>query len=256
MPLEPGFPKTLRHPSYRKGTTEVIGAAFDPYTGQRLPENRRDHQGTPDYLPPVTVNNSEQEAEYRAKGYLGDGEMVKQAAVHDEYPKMLTHPDHSDGVPSEMRAWRDEGGQVHTETIPGIPAKFPHVTVKNSEEELTYRARGYKPGGFQDPEAFATAKASPQVNGGYKPVPYPMAVHDTVVNDEAEHRKRFPQDFDAVTVTTEDDVTIRHEAPQAVLDELAALRARVAAMDAERAERPKRRGGRPRKKAAEAEARA
>lgn len=50
------YPKMMVHPNHRNA---VLGHTY--------------REGSPDVFPPVTVNNEDQEEQYRAKGYISQG---------------------------------------------------------------------------------------------------------------------------------------------------------------------------------------
>lgn len=155
------FPKTMTHPHARKGSAKPVQYK-DPVSGRAV----TDYQGTPDRLPPLFVENAEQEERARAKGYLDFGEAPPPVAGYSEYPLMLVHPKHVDAVPEERHPYRKtEGGPVEWNITPGKPEQFPHVTVHDADQEETWKAKGYERPGRADPQAVADAKASPHVPG-------------------------------------------------------------------------------------------
>lgn len=260
------YPKAMVHPAYAPA---VLG--------------RAPGEGRPARFPPVTVEAKDQEEEYRAKGYLAHGETGKGIAAYAEFPKMLAHPDHVDAVSDEIIP-RRENGQILTTVIRGAPEKYPPVIVNTPAEEAAWGAKGYLAPGRGDPEAIAAAIASPHVPGRVveewpkmvngvlvdeRPTvdttKYPMWLSDggrdkdgnptgQIVNSEAEHRAARPEDFVSVPAAARPEVATPPSAPVATVDaaehqralsELAELRARLAEV-----EKPKNKGGRPRKAAA------
>lgn len=169
-------PKTMHHPGYQKGT-------FKPIPGS---DNGRgpaflDYQGTPDRFPPVTVNNPDQEAQHRAKGYALYGESTMNAIAFREYPLMMNHPKYKPGVPM-MAATLNGANQVITPEIPAIAPEFPPMIVNNEDEESAAAEKGYARPGRSDPDAAHAAISSP-----YDPTrvksEYPKMVDGRMVED-------------------------------------------------------------------------
>lgn len=181
------FPKVLHHPHYRKGKmTEVSGK--DPISGKPF----TDYNGEPDLFPDVTVNNGDQEAFYRAKGYLLHGEAPPPPADYAEYPMMLSHPGHKDAIPDDFDIRKDANGQVITTRIQGSPEAFPPVMVKDAAEEKKWAEKGYKRIGKADGDASQRAKASP-FDPDYKMSEYPKFVDGKIVDPFAEiSHNRYP----------------------------------------------------------------
>ncbi len=72
--------------------------------------------------------------------------------------------------------------------------KSPPFQVNSAEEETYWVSKGFEPSAPVDLALFeATKNAAPP----YVPIPYPMWLSDrgVVVNSEAEHRRRYPEDF-------------------------------------------------------------
>ncbi len=252
------YPKTLAHPSYKPAEVKAV-----PVTSSITGRTIIDHYGTPDRYPPVTVNNEDQEERHRAMGYIEYGEAPKPMIEFSEFPLMLTHPGHIPAVEQQVFATRDQNtGAVTTHTIAGSPAKLPAVVVKNSREEETWAAKGYVRPGRADPDAVQASKASPHVPGRVveefpkmvdgkvvdpRPNPhgfqkYPMWMNGIIVNNEAEELAAggVAKPIAAAAPVAPPSVDAAEHAK--VLGELETLRARLAA-----AEKPRNKGGRPRK---------
>lgn len=193
-------PKTLNHPQYRKSVPQKYVTMQD---GVELVNWR----GDPDLFPPITVNNPEQEAFYRAKGYLAPGESVPKPADYAEYPVMLSHPGHVDKIPDDFDIKRGTDGGIISTRIPGSLEKFPPMMAKDEAEEEALNTKGYQRVGRADSDASERAQASPyDPNYTAKEFPkmvdgkivdphntmahdrYPMWVGDILVNDEIEER--------------------------------------------------------------------
>lgn len=179
------YPKTMTHPHARKGSYKPVpgsGRAVrqdDGTPGEKLMA----YQGTPDRLPPLFVENAEQEERARAKGYLDFGEAPPPVAGYSEYPLMLVHPKHVDAVPEERRPYRTtEGGPLEWNIIPGKPEQFPNVTVNDADQEEAWKAKGYERPGRADPQAVADARASPYVPGRTTSE-WPKMVNGVLVED-------------------------------------------------------------------------
>jgi len=68
------YPVVLVHPHARKAeTVGVPGTEKRDSLGRLIPGVFDQYRGTADFMPPVTVNNSEQEAMHRAQGYVRGG---------------------------------------------------------------------------------------------------------------------------------------------------------------------------------------
>ncbi len=105
------------------------------------------------------------------------------AGSYQNFPMMLTHPDHEPAVPQHYR-YDDDGSNA--KVVLAVPAKFPPVTVNSEDELRTWEAKGYRAGGRPDPEAVERQGA--HAGGAYdvKIQKYPMMVGDRTVKDEAE----------------------------------------------------------------------
>ena len=167
------YPKSMVHPSARKSI--IYSDVSQSSSRSTVPTGGA--AGTPDVLPPVTVNNASQEAYYRAKGYLVTGEAL-QIAPHEEYPIWLSH-----------------------ETKES-------VLVATAKERKTREGQGYFAAGKSDPDAVQSTIAMPyDPNAKHEEWPkivdgvlvqdpnrhsgfqkYPMWVGDKLVNNEAEER--------------------------------------------------------------------
>lgn len=181
------FPKLLHHPHFRKGKMTEVGGR-DPVSGKPF----TDYQGEPDLFPDVTVNNGDQEAFYRAKGYLPHGEAPPTPADYAEYPVMLSHPDHKDAIPDDFDIRKDANGQVVTTRIHGSPEAFAPVMVKDVTEENKWSEKGYKRLGKADGDASQRAKASPY-DPDYKLEEYPKIVDGKIVDPHAAvSHNRYP----------------------------------------------------------------
>lgn len=167
MNLPAGYPKTMHHPSY---------------TPARLGVGDRD--GVPARFSPVEVKTPDQEEQHRALGYLLDGESPSHVDGYHEYPKMLHHPKHEDGIPARVEAYRDDSGKVVEETIPGRPEKFPPKIVKSPKEEAEWKAKGWGELTPPNPAAHGTAKAAPY-NPNHKHNEYPKMVGGKVIDPTA-----------------------------------------------------------------------
>lgn len=148
MPAPAGFPVVMTHPQYKAAETWVSGAGDGNFNS------------SPARFPPVTVNDENQEAMYRARGYLRYGEAMPKVAEYSEYPLMMSHPDHADAVPVTMGA-RMENGQMIQFTIAGTAEKLAPVTVTNADQEEHWRVKGYARAGHTDEHAFEKATVSP-----------------------------------------------------------------------------------------------
>lgn len=89
------YPMIMTHPNARQGKAVPINKDA---AGQ--PSRVVDYQGVPAFMPPVTVNNEDQEERHKAMGYLapnGDAAAFNQVAlnpdigIHEfhEYPKQI-----------------------------------------------------------------------------------------------------------------------------------------------------------------------
>lgn len=89
------FPKMMRHPSAQPAVLSTIfKLGYKPQPGEV------ENPGKPATLPPITVNDANQQAMYEARGYIaedGDGMAFANASaatipagyVHNEYPKWI-----------------------------------------------------------------------------------------------------------------------------------------------------------------------
>jgi hypothetical protein len=196
----PDFPKTMTHPAHQRGASIPIP------TVDAAGRTVVDYQGTPDRFPPVVVNNSDQEEQHRAMGYIAFGEHAATAAAYQEYPKMLTHPEYEPAVEMILEQ-RNGANQVISPGVPGTPAKFPSLGVHNPDEEEAALAKGYLQPGKSDPDAVQASISSPydparvtqewprMVNGVLTQDPsintsgfqeYPKWIGDKMVNSLAE----------------------------------------------------------------------
>ena len=244
-PLNTPYPKQMRHPAEQPSRQLRAPGTLD----KRDPGEWSEAS----YLP-VTVNNPDQEQQYRAKGYVGPGEGAQAMQQFQEYPMMLQHPGYVPEVPQQMDAKVENGRMVST-TIPGRPAVNPPVKVNSAEEADAWIAKGYlvpKVGG--DPVAFSTLANSPRRPSGYEPQRYPMMINGRKVNSEAEEAEArgepLPQPASAAPAPAQ---------AGGIMEQLAAMQAQIAALAAENAElkaaKPKAtRGPYKKRKAAKAKA--
>lgn len=124
--MNPDYPKQMRHPNFIKGRAIAIAGTERMVGGVSTP----DYQGIPDIFPPIEVSNADQEAQYRAKGYLAANENPAMAQ-YQRYPMWMRHPS-------------GESALVSTEG-----------------EEAAYVERGFAVPGKPDPEAVHTAHSAP-----------------------------------------------------------------------------------------------
>lgn len=164
-----GFPKTLHHPHGRAAQIQDLG--------------RNTYHGTAALLPPIEVFSAEQEAQYRALGYLEYGESPRPMIQYHEYPKQMVHPDHVDAAP-ERKEPRKEGEQIVFDVIAGRPERFPAVTVNGREEEQAWEAKGYHVPGRSDPQAAEAQMVAPGAID-HKPQEWPKLVDGKVVDPDA-----------------------------------------------------------------------
>ncbi len=149
-----GFPVTLKHPQH---AAAVLSNSTVANNGGALPVTH----GRPERFPDVIVHDAKQEAMYRAQGYLRFGESAPVYDAHLEYPKILCHADYQEAVLPTQSPVVNPSGQVSFVTIPGTPAKFPHVTVSSREEEDKWAEKGYFPAGHFDVAAYEKAVDAP-----------------------------------------------------------------------------------------------
>lgn len=161
MASAPGYPQIMVHPQHRAAT--ISGVRFI-----KLPDgNERtelDPPGQPERFPNIEVHSSDQEEQQRARGYVRYGETMEKVAEFSEYPKMMSHPDHVDAVPSSSGA-RMEGNQIIQYSVPGIPEKFPDVMVRDAREQETWEEKGYVAPDTFDELAFEKATLAPGTPG-------------------------------------------------------------------------------------------
>lgn len=191
-------PKTLNHPHYRKSVPQKI-------VSMQGDVELTNWRGDPDLFPPITVNNPEQEAFYRAKGYLAPGEPMPKSADYAEYPVMLSHPGHVDAIPDDFDIKKDTNGAIISTRIPGSPEKFPPQMAKDEAGEKVLEAKGYKRIGKADADASERAQASP-FDPGFDPKEFPKMVdgkivdpHNTMAHD------RYPMWIGNVLVNDADE---------------------------------------------------
>ena len=170
-------PQIMHHPHFAPAICNrppPAGKPFDPAI--------HSNESRPARFPPLTVKTREQEEEARAKGYLLPGEVAPHVDGYFEYPKMMQHPDHVPAVEAEHIAEKLEDGTIKTSVIPGRPAKFPHVFVKDLAEEEAWTAKGYEIPTPPDPIAFSRAKAAP-LPDGYAGEEWPKMVNGILMQD-------------------------------------------------------------------------
>jgi len=100
------------------------------------------------------VNNSIQEGEYRAKGYVGAGEPFPEAGDYQEFPKWMHHEKHEP------------------------------VLVNDASQQSEAAAKGYFEPGQSDAKAVEAEKASPYFPGR-KAVEYPRMENGVLIEDPA-----------------------------------------------------------------------
>lgn len=149
------YPKQMVHPAYSPGTSGR----------QAQIDGKGDLaavvSGTPCRFPPVSVGTQDDEDQYRAKGYLPEGEKPPAVDGYHEYPKMLVHPDHVPEVPPEVVGYREsDTGPLLTRTLAGKPAILAPVTVNSRDEEMAWNLKGYEMPRLPDPQAVQRANAS------------------------------------------------------------------------------------------------
>lgn len=147
MASAPGFPQMMVHPQHRA----AVLADFS--SGDGLP-------GAPERYPPIEVHDENQEAATRARGYLRYGEQMPKLAEYNEFPKVMSHPEHVDPVAPTKGARPDGNGGMVIFDIPGTPERMPNVTVRNEDEEAEWQAKGYAAAGHSDGYAFERAHVS------------------------------------------------------------------------------------------------
>lgn len=174
MAVEPGYPVTLVHPQHR-AAMNAVGDAI----------------GAPERFPSVTVNGANQEAQYRAQGYLRYGEAQPAAIDHHEYPKMMRHPEYVPAVEARVEAKIDNGRIVGTFTIPAKPAEHPDVSVLNAEQEEKARASGYRPAGEYNRSALEAVLNGTVDEELYEPDEYPKWVNGTLIEHDPDAEPEY-----------------------------------------------------------------
>lgn len=129
------YPKMLVHPGYRPAVCSTIfPLGYKPKPGET------EKSGSPAILPPVTVNDANQEDYYLAKGYVPEGttssEATDEAALplayaYQQYPKWVRMYDddvlvHSEAEEHELLGYNPPEKVRHAS--PDVPRK---VTAKN-----------------------------------------------------------------------------------------------------------------------------
>lgn len=150
MAAPQSFPVVMTHPQYKPAETWVSDA-------DDVDSNKHN---SPARYPPVTVNTEDQEAMYRARGYLRYGESMPKAVEYSEFPLMMWHPNHVEAIPPSMGA-RMENGQMIQFTIAGTPEKLPPMVARDEADEERWQAKGYERAGKTDELAFEKATVSP-----------------------------------------------------------------------------------------------
>lgn len=127
-------------PQAERGTDKESGRGFV------------DYHGKPDVFPPVVVNNTTQEAEHRAKGYIGADEPLPQAGDYQDFPKWMQHETHE------------------------------AILVNDAAQQAEAEDRGYTLPGKSDPNAVESARAAPYIPGSH-PMEYPRMENGVLVED-------------------------------------------------------------------------
>lgn len=109
--------------------------------------------------------------------------------MHQEYPKVMTHPQERRGTVKTIEGTDPGSGKKFTD-FQGTPDMFPPVTVYDPDMEELHRAKGYRPAGNSDPLAFADGQAMP--SSGHVHQEYPKWVGDRIVNSAAEEQALSP----------------------------------------------------------------
>jgi hypothetical protein len=122
----------------------------------RKGDARSNMPGSPERWPAVEVRNADEEDMIRAKGYLRYGEAMPERAGFNEYPIVLSHPEHVDDIPATY-GMKMEGGRAITYPIPMVPGKYPDVTANTPSEKKEWEAKGYVANGVFDERAFEKA---------------------------------------------------------------------------------------------------
>lgn len=141
------YPLLMKHPNAKVGKPQAE-RGVDNESGRGFV----DYHSKPDMFPPVTVNNEAQEAEHRAKGYVGDSEPFPDAGDYQEYPMWMSHKDHEP------------------------------VMVNDGEQEAEAEEKGYFRPGKPDAQAVEAAHASPYVPGA-KVKEYPRMENGVLMQD-------------------------------------------------------------------------
>jgi hypothetical protein len=118
---------------------------------------------------------------------LGCGHGEISMSEHEEYPMTMAHPSFKASQSLPIPGTEKRNAQGHP--IPGscdyqgTPERLPPVTVTTPDEREYYEAQGYKPAGYSDPAAYATAhsSAAPET---YVPQEYPKYVDGVLCEDE------------------------------------------------------------------------
>lgn len=103
---------------------------------------------------------------------------------HNEYPKMMTHPQFQPGKPSE--AMKHPSGFTYHGI--GTPIRFAPVLVKTPDDEAYHASLGYGNPIKCDAAAFDRAVGRGQIpdQSAYKPLEYPKWVQGKLCNDRAQ----------------------------------------------------------------------
>lgn len=115
------FPITLAHPAFKAAKSiPVPGSEIRDGMGNVL---RQDYRGTPEQLPPVTVNSQDEEDYYASQGYERAGKIDPSAWVqaHSDAPS-------ANYAPLKYPMWRDGVLYMTAQEDPGA-----------SEEDLTLK---------------------------------------------------------------------------------------------------------------------
>lgn len=194
------YPVTMHHPHFRKGNMRAVDSQANAVGFKGISDIR----GEPDLFPPVVVHNDAQEGFHRSKGYLLPGEAPAPKAAYSEYPVMLHHPDHVDGVPDTFDIRKEPSGVV-TFRVPGTPERFPPVTARNADEEEQWISKGYARAGKADADASAKSKANPY-DPNYHHDEYPKMVDGLIVDPHNEIGfQRYPMWVGDALVQDEDE---------------------------------------------------
>ena len=204
-----GFPKQMMHPQFQPGMVQAVprGTYTDVHG---VTHQMSDMVGTSTRFPPMLAETPDQEAEARSRGYLAAGEAPK-VTDYSEYPMMLRHPEHRDGVQATTEMHQVNG--VWTPfPVPAIPELYPDKLVRNPEEEREWTEKGWARPGKADDRAFERARSAPGMPGtewpkwvdgvlmqdpdtpAPGPQKYPMWVRlssgqEVIANTRAEHEK-------------------------------------------------------------------